>query len=75
MNNAKLLLSVNDAANTLSVSVSTINRLARDGKLRYVRIGNRVLFKQSELESYVEKLAAGDVSVQPKKRGRPRLSA
>jgi len=75
MNNTKLLLSVNDAADALSVSVSTINRLARDGRINYVKIGNRVLFKHSELESYVEKLAAGDVSVQPKKRGRPRLYA
>jgi excisionase family DNA binding protein len=54
------LLSVKGAAAILDVSVSTIRRLERAGKLRSLRVGVQLRFEQEELERYAA--AQGDKS-------------
>mgnify|MGYP001468085821 CR=1 FL=1 len=68
----KLLLNKLEAANTLSISTTTLQRLVNEGKLRETRIGARVLFKMSDLELFTEQLSSGQF--EQKKRGRPRLA-
>lgn len=68
----KLLLDKTEAANALSISVGTLQRLVKDGKLRQTQIGSRVLYKHSDLELFVEQLSAGEF--EEKKRGRKRLA-
>jgi excisionase family DNA binding protein len=48
------LLNVKDAAALLGVSARFVNRLASTGELASVRIGRRMLFRQSDLEAFVE---------------------
>ena len=71
----KLLLDVQSAASALSISESTLRRLVIDKRINAVRIGSRLLFSKTELDKFVERLAAGDSSMEPKKRGRKRLAA
>jgi excisionase family DNA binding protein len=48
------LLSVKEAAEALRVSQETVKRLTYKGKLKRVRVGNRVLIKQSDLMEFIE---------------------
>jgi len=48
------LLDVDAAAANLGVSPATVRRLVRAGTLAYVRIGDRVLFRPQDLESFIE---------------------
>jgi len=48
------LLSVQDAAELLSISRWTVRAYIRQGKLRPVRIGRRVLLREEEIERFVE---------------------
>lgn len=47
------LFDVHAAAETLSISVWTVRSYIRDGKLKPVRLGRRVLLEQAELERLV----------------------
>jgi excisionase family DNA binding protein len=47
------LLSVEAAAELLSISPWTVRKYVRIGKMRPIRIGRRVLLEQSELERFV----------------------
>jgi excisionase family DNA binding protein len=47
------LLSVEGAAELLSISKWTVRSYIRDGKLQPVRIGRRVLLAETELERFV----------------------
>jgi excisionase family DNA binding protein len=49
-----LLLEPEDAARQLSVSERTLRRLAKDGEVRAVRIGNLTRFAPEDLEHFVE---------------------
>jgi len=48
------LKSVEEAAGLLGISVWTVRAYVRDGRLRPVRIGRRVLLAEDELERFVE---------------------
>ena len=48
------LYDVNGAAQLLRISPWTVRAHIRDGKLRPVRIGRRVLLEEAELERFVE---------------------
>lgn len=50
-----LLVNADEAAATLAVSRRTVERLARSGELRVVRIGRTVRFRRADLESLVER--------------------
>lgn len=50
-----LLVSVREAARELGVGRDTCYQLAREGRLRTVRVGRRVLVPRSELQSFVER--------------------
>lgn len=50
------LMSREEAAEYLRVSISTINNWRRSGKLVAYGLGNRVFFKRSEVESSLTKL-------------------
>jgi excisionase family DNA binding protein len=49
----KALKNVVGAAELLSLSVWTVRALERQGALKAVRLGRRVLFEQDELERFV----------------------
>ena len=52
----KILFSVNETASALGLGRGTVWKMIREGKLRAVRIGNRVLVPQSVLEEFAEHL-------------------
>jgi excisionase family DNA binding protein len=52
--NMNALKSVDEAAGLLGISPWTVRAWIRDGKLRPVRLGRRVLLSESELERLVE---------------------
>lgn len=51
----KLLLTRKEAAQTLNISVDTIDELRNTGKLRAVNIGARVYYSPDELRAFVTK--------------------
>jgi excisionase family DNA binding protein len=53
-----LLLGVRDAARQLGIGRDTAYALARQGRLRSVRIGNRILIPRDELAAFVDREAA-----------------
>jgi excisionase family DNA binding protein len=80
----KLLLNKAEASSALSISIRTLEILVRDKKIpQPVKVGGRVLFKASDLQSFVEELgddpvnksSDNDIGVTKKpSRGRPRLA-
>lgn len=48
------LLDVPEVARLLRLSVWTVRGLAREGKLRPLRIGRRLLFKESDVQQFVD---------------------
>jgi excisionase family DNA binding protein len=73
----KILLNKEEASAALSISTSMLDRLVREGKIRPVRMGTRVLFKVADLEAFVDNIYQDGVKgqIEPKKkRGRPRLA-
>lgn len=53
-----LLLSVRDAAIAIGVGRESAYQLVREGRLRAVRIGRRILVPRTELTAFVEREAA-----------------
>lgn len=51
----KPLKSVEEAAGLLGISPWTVRSYVRDGKLRPVRLGRRVLLEEAELERFIER--------------------
>lgn len=51
----KLLLTRKEAAQTLDISVDTLDELRNSGKLRAVNIGARVYYSPDELRAFVTK--------------------
>lgn len=51
----KLLLTRKEAAQTLNISVDTLDELRNSGKLRAVSIGARVYYSPDELRAFVTK--------------------
>lgn len=47
------LLSVEQAADRLGVSLWTIYRMAREGRIAFVQLGRRKLFAEEDLEAFV----------------------
>lgn len=69
-NHMRALRSVEEAAGLLGISKWTVRSYIREGKLRPVRLGRRVLLSEDELERFVnesQQSKAGDV------RGAPAL--
>jgi excisionase family DNA binding protein len=58
------LLSVEQAAELLGISPWTVRSYIRQGKLRAVRIGRRVLLEEAELARFVERSRAA-LNVEP----------
>ena len=54
--NTQLLMNKKEAAQTLGLSVSTIDNLRRRGELHGKKIGSRVLFEAEEIERYRDSL-------------------
>ena len=80
------LMPIDKVAEELDVSVRTVQRLVDSGKLRYVRIGKSIKFKQEEICLFIAgathggtgyKSTASDMRFQPDKvlpHSRQRLS-
>jgi excisionase family DNA binding protein len=48
------LLTIDEVRSQLNVSISTVRRLVRDGKLRAYRVGGGLRFKPEEVAAYVD---------------------
>ena len=48
------LLTIDEVRSRLKVSISTVRRLVRDGKLRAYRVGGGLRFKPEEVAAYVD---------------------
>jgi excisionase family DNA binding protein len=55
---SRLLYSVNDAAEILSISRTTLYKKINSGEVLQVKISGRTLVPQSSLDSYVKRLKA-----------------
>lgn len=51
----KLLLTRKEAAEALSISIDTLDRIRDSGVLRAINIGSRVYFSPDELKAFVTK--------------------
>lgn len=60
---SRLLVSKAEAAELLSISIDSIERLVMP-EIRVVRIGRRVLIAVGDLERYVERQAAAPLAVE-----------
>jgi excisionase family DNA binding protein len=56
------LLSIERAADLLSLSPWTVRTYEREGKITSVRIGRRVLFREQDLAKFVEDRVSAPVS-------------
>ena len=57
----KLLLTRKEAAETLSISEDTLDRIRSAGKVKSVNIGARVYFTREALSELITKALKGDV--------------
>lgn len=48
------MLDIETVAKQLSISVITVRRLIRDGRLRAYKVAGRLRFKQSDIDAYLE---------------------
>ena len=64
------LLSIETAAEVLSISKWTVRSYVRAGKLRPVRIGRRVLLAEAELERLIAE-GQGSPEATPRNEGEP----
>lgn len=67
------LLSLQDCANSLGVSLWTVFRLVKSRQLLTIRVGRRRLVKPSELSAFVNR--GGTAEVNSSHASRPRPSA
>ncbi len=51
---AEKLLTIDDVSERLSVSISTVRRIVREGLLPAYRVGGRLRFKLHEVDAYVD---------------------
>jgi excisionase family DNA binding protein len=61
----RICYSAKEAAKKMSVSEQTIWKLARAGKIRFIRIGTRCLFPDQSLREDVSKMLQEPVSNEP----------
>jgi len=61
----RALKSVEEAAELLGISPWTVRAYIRDGRLRPVRFGRRVLVEETELERFIASSRDGLPSVSP----------
>jgi excisionase family DNA binding protein len=61
---AEPLLSIADAARYLSVSTTTVRNLAVGGKVRSMRVGDRIRFRRTWLDEWID-AGGGEVPVPP----------
>lgn len=52
----KAYISTTEAAQILGVSVPTIRKMAKEGKLFYIEVGKHIRFERKEIENYYRKL-------------------
>jgi excisionase family DNA binding protein len=55
MNSNGDLVHIKDAARMLGLAVSTLYGWARDRRITYVRLGDRLLFDPADLQAFVER--------------------
>ena len=49
------LLTINDVARQLAISRDSVYRLIRSGSLCPIRVGERIRFRQEEIDAYLER--------------------
>jgi len=53
MTSVEKYLSVSQASKQLGVSARLVYKLVRSGSLTHIRVGNRIIIPESELENYL----------------------
>ncbi len=51
----KMLINIQEASNTLGVSISTLYRLTSRRQIPFVKVGARCLFQPASLEAWIAK--------------------
>lgn len=51
----KKLLNLDDVALYLNCSKSTMYRYVREGRISYIRRGRRLLFRETDIEAFLDK--------------------
>jgi len=71
----KLLLTLRETEEAVSMSASKINRLIADKRFPDpIRIDGNVRWRQTDLTQWADDLSNGTIPPATKKRGRPRLA-
>lgn len=71
----KLLLTIKEASESVSMSEAKIRRMVADGRFpRPVAIGGNVRWRGTDLEAWVDNMEAGAIYPAKTRRGRPRLA-
>ena len=65
------LYTIGEVAESLRVSKPSIYRLMSSGQLKSIKIGGRTLFKESEIERFIDSLGQANTA---KKKGKKILS-
>lgn len=55
---APILLTIDDVADALQVSATTVKRLIREGRLRAVKIERATRIRRTDLEAYTDELVS-----------------
>jgi excisionase family DNA binding protein len=71
----KLLLDLNDVAQSLSISRRLVQQLLYDGALPSVLVGRRRLIARADLDAFVERLRVERVHAELMRDGRPAIVA
>ena len=69
MNKTTLCLSAADVSERTGLSLSTIRKLTRDGKIPHVRVGRRILYPLTGIEDWLKICTVG--AIYPKKEEEP----
>jgi len=67
-------MTMNEVAETLSVSRMTIHRLVGKGEIKYLKIGRAVRIPEESLKEYVDRNLKGNGGEHPEEYQRKRIS-
>ena len=67
-------MTMNEVAETLSVSRMTIHRLVGKGEIKYLKVGRAVRIPEESLKEYVDRNLKGNGGEHPEEHQRKRIS-
>jgi excisionase family DNA binding protein len=68
------LLTKQDAARQLGISIATLDRHIAAGRIEYFKVGWHVRFSEAQIQAFLDSALNGPRQRQPAKRGRKRAA-